>query len=111
MVHGGKEQRVNPVDIQTVVQNSKFNHLYDECRRYFVVDHKNHSETQWWNSQVGQTGQIDFTKSAAAQWYTERLRKLQRESGIDSFKFDAGETSWSPPVSSAIERNEFELTF
>jgi alpha-glucosidase len=31
-----------------------------------------------------------------ADWFVDRLRKLQEETGIDSYKFDAGELSWSP---------------
>lgn len=40
---------------------------------------------------------IDFTNPAAVEWWVSRLKLLQ-ELGIDSFKFDAGETSWLPQV-------------
>lgn len=63
-----------------------------------MVDHRNNSDTTWWNSAINQTGQIDFTNPAAAAWYSDRLKSLQKSAGIDSFKFDAGETSWAPPV-------------
>lgn len=43
-----------------------------------------------------QAGLLDFTNNAAAAWWTQRLRDLQRQTGIDSFKFDDGETSWLP---------------
>lgn len=63
-----------------------------------VLDHDNNSDTEWWNSEKRQSAYIDFTKSAAADWYVARLNKLKNEAGIDSFKFDAGETSWLPKV-------------
>lgn len=30
------------------------------------------------------------------EWWTGRLRKLQQDTGLDSFKFDAGESNWLP---------------
>lgn len=56
-------------------------------------------DTQWWNSKTGQAAYVDFTNSKAADWFYQRLVALQSMSGIDSFKFDAGESSWSPPDS------------
>lgn len=63
----------------------------------FVVDHKDNIDTQWWNSERGQASYIDFTKPAVAQWFVDRLKALQQSAGIDSYKFDAGESSWTPP--------------
>lgn len=40
-------------------------------------------------------GAIDFTNKDAVKWWVGRLKKIQ-DLGIDSFKFDAGETSWLP---------------
>lgn len=40
-------------------------------------------------------GTIDFTNPKAVDWWLGRLNQL-KELGIDSFKFDAGETSWLP---------------
>lgn len=68
---------------------------------YFVVDHANNSDTKWWNSEKDQAGCIDFTNPSASEWFETRLKQLQEEAGIDSFKFDAGETGWSPNVSEA----------
>lgn len=63
-----------------------------------MLDHDNNSDTEWWNSEKGQSAYIDFTKKEAADWYVARLDKLKNDAGIDSFKFDAGETSWLPKV-------------
>jgi len=45
----------------------------------------------WWN---GNGSYIDFTNPKAATWWSNALRDLLAKSGIDTFKFDAGETSW-----------------
>lgn len=62
--------------------------------RYFVLNHNGNPDTQWWNSKKDEAAYIDFTKPEAAEWFVTRLKKLQQEAGIDSFKFDAGESSW-----------------
>lgn len=49
---------------------------------------------QWWNSD--QAGLLDFTNTEAAAWWAQRLVDLQQQTGIDSFKFDAGESAWLP---------------
>ncbi|XP_050686086.1 myogenesis-regulating glycosidase-like isoform X2 [Eriocheir sinensis] len=48
----------------------------------------------WWNSD--QAGLLDFTNAEAAAWWIQRLVDLQQQTGIDSFKFDAGESAWLP---------------
>lgn len=66
---------------------------------YFVLNHDGNPDVRWWNTgSAVATAHIDFTKVEAAEWYAERLRLLRSSSGIDSFKFDAGETSWAPAV-------------
>lgn len=77
---------------------------YDEAKQngYLVLDQSGSPVTQWWDSETGQAGAIDFTKPEAAEWFSNRLRKLQTDAGIDSFKFDAGESSWIPKVSKDI---------
>lgn len=75
--------------------------VYSEAKRkgYFVADHNGNPDTQWWNSDTAQAAYVDFTKPEVAAWFTQRLQAILDESGIDSFKFDAGESSWSPPDS------------
>lgn len=67
--------------------------------RYLVEDYTGNSDTQWWNSGYHEASYIDFVKENASAWFINHLSKLRTDSGIDSFKFDAGETSWSPPSS------------
>lgn len=55
--------------------------------------------TKWWNSLSEDDAQyLDFSNGEVREWFTERLASLQQNHGIDSFKFDAGETSWAPQV-------------
>ncbi len=42
----------------------------------------------WWN---GFSALLDLTAPAAEQWFKGELDKLQREYGVDGFKFDAGD--------------------
>ncbi|XP_069697295.1 myogenesis-regulating glycosidase-like [Periplaneta americana] len=69
---------------------------------YFVKNLDGSVNSSWWN---GAGSVIDFTNPEAAEWYVNRLKQLQEENGIDSFKFDAGETSWLPqlPVLNATD--------
>ena len=68
-----------------------------KAKGYFVSDHNGNVLTQWWNSKVKEAAYLDFTKKDVADWFVAHLRQLQQTSGIDSYKFDAGELSWSPP--------------
>jgi myogenesis-regulating glycosidase len=63
----------------------------------FVIDHKGSTDTSWWDSERNEAGYIDFTQVAVAKWFSDHLKTLQKDAGIDSFKFDAGESSWAPP--------------
>lgn len=63
-----------------------------------MLNHVNNADTEWWNSEKGQSAHIDFTKKEASDWFVSRLANLKNLAGIDSFKFDAGETSWLPDV-------------
>uniref|UniRef100_A0A182NNA4 Glycoside hydrolase family 31 N-terminal domain-containing protein n=1 Tax=Anopheles dirus TaxID=7168 RepID=A0A182NNA4_9DIPT len=72
---------------------------YSDARRrgYLVTDWTGNTDTEWWNSARGQAAYVDFTKPEVREWFNERLRTVLAVSGIDSFKFDAGESSWTPP--------------
>ncbi|XP_058446154.1 myogenesis-regulating glycosidase-like isoform X2 [Malaya genurostris] len=64
----------------------------------FLVKSHNQSigyNTKWWNSGENEASYINFNNPSAVEWFRQRLQEL-REQGIDSFKFDAGETSWAP---------------
>ena len=47
----------------------------------------------WWN---GPSYILDVTNEDAVSWFHSKLKALQDEQGIDSFKFDAGEVKWFP---------------
>ncbi|KAJ6634650.1 Myogenesis-regulating glycosidase [Pseudolycoriella hygida] len=74
---------------------------------YLVLDTNNNASTQWWNSGPGEAAYVDFTKPAAAKWFTDKLTTLLDATGIDSIKFDAGESSFSPadPVLNATKKS------
>lgn len=66
--------------------------------RFLVKDFNGSPDTRWWNSIADGAAYIDFTNPMAAQWFTNHLIDLRASSGVDGFKFDAGETSWAPAV-------------
>lgn len=52
--------------------------------------------TVWWESNDAR--QIDFTNPEAREWYSDKLKKILEDPGVDSFKFDAGETDYVAQV-------------
>ncbi len=48
---------------------------------------------EWWQ---GRGGLLDVTNPSALEWFFERLGSLQIKTGIDGFKFDAGEACFLP---------------
>ncbi|XP_059062090.1 myogenesis-regulating glycosidase-like [Achroia grisella] len=73
---------------------------YTEAKEkgYLIMSEYGSVETSWWNDNDTTTAYIDFTKPDARKWYTDRLDLLRSSYGIDSFKFDAGESSWTPQI-------------
>ena len=62
---------------------------------------------EWWQ---GRGGLLDVTNSSAVQWFMERLQTLQKETGLDGFKFDAGEACFLPSDAvtyRAIDPNDY----
>lgn len=61
----------------------------------------------WWQ---GQGGLLDVTNPSALEWFRERLEKLRAETGLDGYKFDAGEAAFFPAdalCAEPIQANEF----
>ncbi|KAI4463778.1 glycosidase family 31 [Holotrichia oblita] len=52
--------------------------------------------TSWWNSGTDEALLLDFTNAEAREWFVYRLQNLRNNHGFDTYKFDAGETSWAP---------------
>lgn len=50
--------------------------------------------TSWWRGNP--SGILDFSRSHATEWWSSRVQRLATNVGIDSFKFDAGESNWLP---------------
>ncbi|XP_062540007.1 myogenesis-regulating glycosidase-like [Armigeres subalbatus] len=63
---------------------------------YLVANHNGQTAAQWWNSEPNGSAHLDLTKPQVAEWFTNRLKNLQTETGVSSFKFDGGEPSWMP---------------
>jgi len=47
----------------------------------------------WWQ---GRGGLLDITHPSALEWFFGRLNQLQAQTGVDGFKFDAGEACFLP---------------
>lgn len=46
---------------------------------------------EWWD---GLSAGLDFTSPYACKWFVEQLERLQKEYGIDGFKFDGTSPRW-----------------
>ena len=46
---------------------------------------------RWWN---GVSAVLDFDKESDVSWFEQQLSRLQKDFGIDGFKFDAGDTGY-----------------
>ena len=68
---------------------------FDSATRYLVHDANGlPALTSWWQGRLA--GYFDFTRPAAADWWSSRVLELRSTYGIDSFKIDAGESNWLP---------------
>ncbi|XP_013183870.2 myogenesis-regulating glycosidase [Amyelois transitella] len=74
---------------------------------YFVLNEEGNPDGSWWNDNGTVPGYIDFTNPAAGQWFADRLHTLIDTYGIDSLKFDAGESSWGPQI--PVQNGDIDL--
>lgn len=69
----------------------------EAARRGYLIRHPADGApylVRWWQ---GYGGNLDLTNPEARAWWLEQLRALQRDTGVDGFKFDAGEANFVPP--------------
>jgi alpha-glucosidase (family GH31 glycosyl hydrolase) len=65
----------------------------------------------WWQ---GRGGLLDVTNPSALRWFFARLKNLQDQTGLDGFKFDAGEACFLPADSvtyKKIHPNEYSKIY
>jgi alpha-glucosidase (family GH31 glycosyl hydrolase) len=67
----------------------------DGKKRGFLVRRKSGRPylVRWWQ---GRGGLLDVTNPAALDWFYQNLRALQEQTGLDGYKFDAGEACFFP---------------
>jgi alpha-glucosidase (family GH31 glycosyl hydrolase) len=79
-------------------------HAFEEGQRlgYLLreTDGQTACLTTWWQ---GRGALLDVSNPAALNWFRERLQDLQRETGLDGYKFDAGEAAFFPPQAHSAE--------
>lgn len=51
--------------------------------------------TPWWQ---GEAAVLDLTNPQTREWFSQGLRDLKDKTGVDSFKFDAGESIYVPGI-------------
>ncbi|XP_061719795.1 myogenesis-regulating glycosidase-like [Cydia pomonella] len=74
---------------------------------FLVLNEEGSPDSTWWNNNGSLPGYIDFTNPEAAAWYSSRLHDLIDTYDIDTLKFDAGESSWSPQI--PVQNGDIDL--
>ena len=74
------------------------------CRR----DNHTLGVVRWWR---GYGGLIDFTKQTTFDWLLERLNNFSLDYSIDSFKFDAGESTYLPQCDLSLHPNKYSQLY
>lgn len=69
---------------------------YAKENNLLVKSYSGSTDTSWWNSRTDEASHIDYSNPEAINWFKNKLLGIQKDHGIDIFKFDAGETSWYP---------------
>ncbi|KPJ04460.1 putative family 31 glucosidase KIAA1161 [Papilio xuthus] len=89
--------------------NKDCNPWYSEAldKGYLVLNEDGSPDSSWWNNNGSVPGYIDFTNPDAAEWYSSRIKNLIETYDIDSLKFDAGESSWSPQI--PVQNGDIDL--
>ncbi|KAJ8714335.1 hypothetical protein PYW07_002560 [Mythimna separata] len=74
---------------------------------YLVLNEQGSPDTSWWNNNGSIPAYIDFTNPEAADWFSSRVQDIIDTYELDTIKFDAGESSWSPqiPVQKGLDIN------
>lgn len=67
-----------------------------EKKEYFVKDAVQDlpAMVKWWN---GWSAMLDMSNPGAREWLVDKLRGMQKEYGVDGFKFDAGDAAKYSP--------------
>ncbi|XP_045450289.1 myogenesis-regulating glycosidase-like [Melitaea cinxia] len=89
--------------------NSNCEPWYSEAlnNSYLVLDEAGTPAANWWNPNGSIPGLVDFTNPQAAEWWYSRVRNLIDTYDIDSIKFDAGESSYSPQI--PVQQGDIDL--
>ncbi|XP_034833180.1 myogenesis-regulating glycosidase-like [Maniola hyperantus] len=74
---------------------------------YLVLNEDGSPDTSWWNNNGSVPAYIDFTNPEAADWYSKKIQYILNTYDIDSIKFDAGESSWSPQI--PVQNGDIDL--
>ncbi|XP_045776042.1 myogenesis-regulating glycosidase-like [Maniola jurtina] len=74
---------------------------------YLVLNENGSPDTSWWNNNGSVPAYIDFTNPEAADWYSKKIQYILDTYDIDSIKFDAGESSWSPQI--PVQNGDIDL--